>query len=362
MLLENAIRARSKHGSSKRSGSPAGEYSEAEPFLEALDAADLFIVSGQGSLNDAFVEHSTGTLLALDRAIRLGKRTVMLSQGIGPITNQRLSSLARLVLPRVDLIFVRESHSGPALLKSLGCRPERLCVTGDDAIELALEVERKLSVPMANSVGTQKMAPEPWDSTTRYPEPEFGHGIGINARLTSYSAVATDELQQLKLAIHDLGMEVKVPLLGLPIWRPGSKGDRSAIRVLLSGYQLEADSGEALDSPEKLIGQVRRCSIVITGSYHAAVFALALGVPVIAFSNSDYYDSKFNGLAKQFGKGLILLRIRDSGFNSEVTAAARQLWEAAPALKPGLIRCALQQVEASRDAFARVPALFASRK
>jgi colanic acid/amylovoran biosynthesis protein len=355
MLLENALRLLFRTGTPEANGHPTPEYSEPQPFLEALHAADLFVVSGQGGLNDEFLEHSTGTLLALDRAIRLGKPTVMLSQGIGPIANPKLRNLARLVLPRVDLIFLRENLNGPRLLQSLGCRSRRLAVTGDDAIELVLKAQKAC---VSGSVTVGASGPAKWGQS----QPELGDAIGVNARLAYYSAVASDDLPDLKQVIQRFATDVQAPLLGLPIWRPNSGGDLSAIRTLLSGYEGEADPGEMLDSPEELIERVSNCRIVITGSYHAAVFALGMGIPVIALSNRPYYDWKFTGLSNQFGGGLAVIPIHDERFKTKLAETAHRFWNTAPEFKSVLIRAALKQIEASRSAFSRVPALVASKQ
>ena len=52
----------------------------------------------------------------------------------------------------------------------------------------------------------------------------------------------------------------------------------------------------------RLIEQISRCRLVIVGSYHAAVFALAQGVSAIGLAGNAYYLQKFEGLAaNQFG-------------------------------------------------------------
>ena len=50
-------------------------------------------------------------------------------------------------------------------------------------------------------------------------------------------------------------------------------------------------------SPEDVINCIARTRLVLTGSYHAAVFALAMGRPAICVAASGYYRSKFYGLA-----------------------------------------------------------------
>ena len=47
-----------------------------------------------------------------------------------------------------------------------------------------------------------------------------------------------------------------------------------------------------------VIERVGECRVVVTGSYHGAVFALAQGIPVVALVKSPYYVNKMAGLAR----------------------------------------------------------------
>ena len=58
-------------------------------------------------------------------------------------------------------------------------------------------------------------------------------------------------------------------------------------------------------SIEGTITTIARCRLVVTGSYHAALFALSMGVPAIGIATSRYYEDKFLGLADQFGPRLL---------------------------------------------------------
>ena len=58
-------------------------------------------------------------------------------------------------------------------------------------------------------------------------------------------------------------------------------------------------------SPEAVMKNVSACRMVVTGSYHAAVFALSQGIPALTISKSAYYDSKFNGLGDMFRNRLV---------------------------------------------------------
>jgi polysaccharide pyruvyl transferase WcaK-like protein len=49
--------------------------------------------------------------------------------------------------------------------------------------------------------------------------------------------------------------------------------------------------------------------VVVAGSYHAAVFALSQGIPVVALVKSPYYVNKMVGLGDQFGAGCEIVRL-----------------------------------------------------
>ena len=109
-------------------------------FLQEMQKADLYVVSGAITLTDKSKGHGRMVLDSLEMAINRGIPAVMFSQGLGPLYDPNLIARARAVLPRVDLITVRERRNATRLLASLGVDPARVLVTGDDAVELAHEM------------------------------------------------------------------------------------------------------------------------------------------------------------------------------------------------------------------------------
>src|SRR5688572_29400782 len=77
-------------------------------FVESLRAADLVVTSGGGYITDAFPWLAERVLRTLLLAQDLGKRTAMLGQGLGPITDAKLRTLATTALSRLDLLTLRE--------------------------------------------------------------------------------------------------------------------------------------------------------------------------------------------------------------------------------------------------------------
>src|SRR4051794_25129025 len=68
-------------------------------FLEAVQAADLVLVSGAGALTDAFAPLAISVLDLLQMAKKRGTTTAFLGQGLGPLTNPDALARARDVLP-----------------------------------------------------------------------------------------------------------------------------------------------------------------------------------------------------------------------------------------------------------------------
>ena len=130
-------------------------------FTKAVAHADLVIVPGMGAITDAFPEYVTSLFETLALAIRCRRYVAMVGQGFGPLHTPELVARARVVLPHINFIGVREERASLPLLLSLGVASDRVMTTGDDAIEMAYRLRR--------------------DS--------LGEGLGVNVRIADYSGV-----------------------------------------------------------------------------------------------------------------------------------------------------------------------------
>jgi Polysaccharide pyruvyl transferase len=77
-------------------------------------------------LTDKAASHAEVILATLEMAMAHRVPTAMMSQGDGPLRSARLLGHARVVLPRVGLIALREGVFGLERLAVLGVRPERM--------------------------------------------------------------------------------------------------------------------------------------------------------------------------------------------------------------------------------------------
>jgi colanic acid/amylovoran biosynthesis protein len=295
---------------------------DAVNFLSAVEGADLVIVNGAGILTDAFKENALGILATLDLAQRRGKPTAMFGQGLGPIQDEELLARAATVLPRVNQICIRESRTGPALLSSLGVDLSGVVVTGDDAIEMAFPADRRDR--LVSSLA-----------------------IGINVRIAPYAAVDENVLALLGRVFKEAADRYHARMRAIPIAHHGGRMDVETLRQLLG----DDDGAAALDTPRQVINRIGECRVMITGSYHGAVFALAQGIPVVALARSQYYVDKMAGVADQFGIGCEIVRLDADDLHGRLRAAIDRAWADADRVREPLLTAAADQIRRGRDAY-----------
>jgi polysaccharide pyruvyl transferase WcaK-like protein len=214
---------------------PGRDSREAVAFLSAIDSANLVVVSGAGVLTDAFPENALGVLSTLEMAIQRGIPTAMFGQGLGPILSPELRARAADVLPHVGLIGVRERLASLPLLISLGVKSDRVVVTGDDAIEMAMP-----AAP-ASLEGSHQVS----------------HKIGVNVRVASYAEINREHLGILREALRTASRAHGAELVPVPIAHRGQM-DVIALRELLAGIAVaDLDGGASLDTPQRVIDRIR---------------------------------------------------------------------------------------------------------
>jgi colanic acid/amylovoran biosynthesis protein len=130
------------------------------------------------------------------------------------------------------------------------------------------------------------------------------------------------------------------------------EGDSHFIQSIVEGYDIVGPN--LVDSPSTLISQLHKCRIAVVGSYHAAVFSLAQGVPVIGLYNADYYHDKFLGLEALYEAGVFPVDLADPKWTQTFSGLLRHVWDSAPRLRPGLIASADKQIDLGWQGYERV--------
>jgi colanic acid/amylovoran biosynthesis protein len=250
----------------------------------------------------------------------------MFGQGLGPLRNPKLRKQASAVLPQVDFIALREGRAGIPLLAELGVSPDRVVVTGDDAIEVA------------------------WRSAPA----RLGSGLGINLRRATYAAVDDAMVEHLGRRVRHAASTLGARLVAVPMSRYPEEDDALTIEAVMQGNGRADGNGRGAEQLADALQRVQSCRMIVTGSYHAAVFCLSQGVPAVCLSNSSYYDDKFAGLAEQFGTGAETVRLNSPSWDAEFDAAVQRAWKTAEEVRPALLAAAETQVEAGWRAYRRV--------
>lgn len=295
-------------------------------FCESIRKSDLVLAAGGGYITDSFALLATRILKMMRLAKILRKPIAMLGQGLGPMTNPQLWDLAKAVFPHIDLFASREAIRGEILAKKLGMKRGRFFVSGDDAVEMAYNARL----------------------------PQLGNGIGVSLRVAPYSALEDRHRHILKKALKCTSKKLLAPLIPIPISRSDESWDLLSISTVVPLGSCDLERYAGIDTPEKVISAVNSCRIVVSSTYHAGVFALAQGIPVIGLFNSAYYSDKFKGLAHQFGAGCYNVLLDDPNAYDIISKGILAAWKSAEGLRSRLLNAAATQIEEGKAVYHRL--------
>ncbi|WP_433723615.1 polysaccharide pyruvyl transferase family protein [Nocardia sp. CA-129566] len=291
----------------------------------AVEQASLVLANGGGYMTDVDRYQAHRTLNLLEYASALDIPTALIGQGMGPMRDPYLVQRAAEVLPKVDVVALREGRRGPELLGEFGVAPDRVLVTGDDAVEFAY----------------------------RSRDARIGADIGVCLRVADYAQVSLEAQGIVGQVVRTRATELDAGLVPLIISEYASEDRLSTLPLLVGAAKPLPPVGRG-GTPADVARQVGQCRVLVTSAYHLAVFALSQGIPAVGITASEYYDDKFHGLAQMFGTGLRVVHLNDPKLEQELTMALDELWDDAPALRDPLQQRAVDQIDAGRSGLERV--------
>jgi len=302
-------------------------------YNAVVSGYDLMVATGSQYLTDIAKEAGIGVLDRLEAAIKLGIPTAMVGQGIGPIDDPELYKRAKAVLPKVSLICVRERLEAPRLLDALGVDSARVMMTGDDALELVYRSR-------ADSLGS---------------------GIGISLRVMPYTEVGTKDIISIRNALKENAIKHNAPLVSLPISQSLHERDDASIQDVLNGYNNVQISKYRFQTPQDVINNTQRCRLVVTATFHGAVFALGQGIPVVCLARGASYVSKLTGLADLFGPGCCLIHLDEKKLEEKISDAIDSIWDKALQIRPHLLNATSRQIHSSHLAYNKIFSMLESQ-
>lgn len=262
----------------------------ASSWHEAISGSAGVIFSGAGGINDDFAGHAVHTWgLIAEWAKRRDKPVAFIGQGIGPLTKTQNLAAAERMLSRADLITVRDNDS-LALVRSMPSVHAETVLTLDWATLLTptrtdREEARRLHRDLLNGAPFHAVSFHRRATTSRHELAE------LSALLKGFSIRAAAE-----------GNRVLV----IPTMRGRRYSDDAATAEILMrqwGGGTRANVVTLAERPDARVVRslLARADALVATRYHALVFALSEGIPVVGVAHDEYYVQKLRGVSRLFG-------------------------------------------------------------
>ena len=282
------------------SGDPAGTRREHRiqaadrykpaALVRAIANSDVFLSGGGSLLQDVTSAHSLFYYLGVVRlAQMLGKPTMFIAQGIGPLTLPRSRRLTASVANRLSAVTVRDSDSAQ-LLRDVGVTKPPIEVTADPAL--------LLGVP-----------PAPNSGATAPKGGVFGVALRPWQRQENLAEHVADACRTVLNNRHALLIPMQ-PRSDTVVMEQFARQWHQGKRTTLS----PAEGG----LPALLTG-LASCELVIGMRLHALILAAACGVPSVALS----YDPKVDAFMRASGQGDAVSDLQSSDSDAFAALLAR---------------------------------------
>ena len=286
-------------------------------LLPAIARCHAFLSGGGSLLQDVSSAHSIFYYLGVVKMAQLlGKKTMFIAQGIGPLSLPRSRKLVAAVANKLDAITVRDPDSAQ-LLRQIGVTRPPIEVTADPALLLS--------------------------DPNNYPR----NGNRFGVALRPWRGQDTLGTEVADACFHSLAG--KGPVL-LPMQ---DASDRSIARqfeekwLSLSGPENAASYGITNRGLPSLLSIIAGCDMMVGMRLHALILAAAAGVPSVALS----YDPKVAAFMQATGQSDAVYDLNAPDLNRLAAQTAR-VWAgradraaALHAALPGLRAKAMRNVE-----------------
>lgn len=287
-------------------------------LLREIGRTNLFLSGGGSLLQDVTSAHGIFYYLGVVRmAQMLGRKSMFIAQGIGPLKRARSRRLVKSVANRLDAITVRDPDSA-ALLREVGVTKTPIEVTADPALLLTAH-------PVLAQSGAFGVALRPWPG-----QEDLAGGVAEACEIVLKGRRA---LQFPMQPASDLAV---------------------AEQFAQKWHQEESGAGQAGCCATDiglvpLLSNIASCDLMIGMRLHALILAAAAGVPSVALS----YDPKVAAFMASSGQGDAVYDVTRPDPKA-LSALLARVWEtraaraeALQAALPGLRARAMRNVEAA---------------
>jgi len=292
------------------------------PLLSAIKGCDLFLSGGGSLLQDVTSAHGIFYYCGVVRLAQiLGKRTMFIAQGIGPLLRPRSQKLVAGVANRLHAITVRDPESADLLL-GIGVQ-QRIQLTADPALILAMGARsRPGSGPVTVSLRT-------WADADQ----------SLPATLAQACATAFSDVPMGTLAMQPA-------LDSAPLEQFRREWHQS------TGQQATefAVSAPATDRVPEIVQHLAASRLVVGMRLHALILAASAGIPSVALA----YDPKIQSFMRSTGQedAVVDLRADAETLRATIAQVAADLPGRTDRLRqrlPALREAAMRNAEVALD-------------
>lgn len=294
-------------------------------YYPKISEYDLLVATGGGYMCDSDEQRLLQVFDRLDAAVYHNIPAVMVGQGVGPMEKSILLQRAKEVLPKIDYILVREELFARRILESVDVPEDKIIMTGDDAIELAYQIRSK----------------------------KRGTGIGLSLRVSHYTEINKRNIEAIRSIVIKAAKKFNAELISAPT--DVNDSDKKYIEEIMQDYPRTFSSWRKFELSSEIINRIGRCRLMISGTFHGAVFALAQGIPVVALAKSEEYLNKFTGLANEYvEKGCQVINLNNENLDKEFSEAIDLAWKSSDLLHNKLLIDSKRQINLGYSAYQRI--------
>jgi colanic acid/amylovoran biosynthesis protein len=282
--------------------------------------ADLIVNTGGTYLAENYDLSARFAQMAM--AVASGTPTIMFTQSLGPFRNPRNIAWLRLLMPRTQLVLLRDARSRTNLV-DLGIGDENIRIVPDAAFALAEPNE-------LDHAKQRALADRPVIAISVRNWSHFRSGPQTDKQARYREAIA----RTAERLIRQLGARILFvsSCQGVPEYWIDDAQEASAIAALIDPALLgRVDFDAGFHTPAELIELLRTTDLVIATRMHMAILALCAGTPVLPIA----YEFKTTELFCSLG-----LREWVSDIEASEAAVlgerALAFWHALPSIRPTL--------------------------
>ncbi|MEO7716094.1 MAG: polysaccharide pyruvyl transferase CsaB [Capsulimonas sp.] len=271
-------------------GVTASHRYQVKDLMTSLRRTDLLLSGGGSLLQDVTSAHGIFYYLGVVRLAQiLGKKTMFIAQGIGPLIRPRSRQMVASVANRLNAITVRDEES-LALLREIGVRRPPMEVTADPALLLTAKSSPRIGGQggRGGNGGQISVSLRPWTQSAESLPEMVARACAAGAPGAGVTAVAMQPQSDFA-PMEQFARE----------WRQTS--DQQAV-------SLPASADAPLPLPD-LLRAIGGSQMIVGMRLHALILAAAAGVPSAALS----YDPKVGAFMRSTGQGDAVLDVRTAG-------------------------------------------------